>query len=140
MGGPAAMPRQKQARNDPARLGQGQGKKKFLVELRMIATLPPQNHVRVTTGAIAISETTLAKADAVVIAFERGAAAVARLEAVPFGALLRPLFERERAAGNEWPVLVTRLPNRPQTLAAVGFVKPGAAATPRRSSNRRPSR
>jgi leucyl aminopeptidase len=125
--GPAAMPRQKQARNDPARLGQGQGKKKFVVELRMIATLPPQSHVRVTTGAIAITETSLAKADAVVIAFERGADAVARLEAVAFGALLRPLFERERAAGHEWPVLVTRLPNRRQTLAAIGFVKPGAA-------------
>ncbi|MCE3285915.1 MAG: hypothetical protein K0R70_2171, partial [Steroidobacteraceae bacterium] len=36
-----------------------------LAEPRMIATLPPQNPVRVTTGAAAISETSLAKADAV---------------------------------------------------------------------------
>ncbi|HET7203024.1 MAG TPA: M17 family metallopeptidase [Steroidobacteraceae bacterium] len=62
-----------------------------------------------------------------VLLVERGTDATAALAALPYGAAWRALLEHERQAGNEWPVLVTRLPNRRHTLAAVGFVKPRAS-------------
>jgi leucyl aminopeptidase len=92
-------------------------------EARMIATLPPPSAVRVTTTGAALSETTFESFDAVVLVLERTPDLVQRLAALPSGALWRTLLQHERRAGNEWPVLVTRLPNERQTLAAVGFVR-----------------
>ncbi|HET9694077.1 MAG TPA: M17 family metallopeptidase [Steroidobacteraceae bacterium] len=93
----------------------------------MIPTLPPRNSLRVVARPSEASEASLAESDAVVLVLERGAAADARLAALPFGAAWRVLLDHERRAGNEWPVLVTRLPNRRHTLAALGFVKPRAS-------------
>ena len=93
----------------------------------MITTLPPPNTLRVVARPVGHTESALARSDGVVLLIERGTDAVARLEALPFGATWRALLEHERRAGNEWPVLVTRLPNRRHTLAAVGFVKPHAS-------------
>jgi leucyl aminopeptidase len=92
----------------------------------MIATLPPPTAVRVTTTGASLSEAALAPSDAAVLVLERAADVVQALAALPFGALWQTLYEHERRGGNEWPVLVTRLPNERQTLAVVGFVKPMA--------------
>jgi leucyl aminopeptidase len=88
--------------------------------------LPPASSVRVITRRFALSEDGLASADAAAIVLPRTPGSAARVAALPHGALWKALLARERRAGNEWPVLVARLPNRRHTLAAVGFVKPAA--------------
>ena len=89
----------------------------------MIPTLPPPSTVRVATVAAGISEASIAESDALVLVLERTADVAERLATLPFGAQLQALLRHERSAGNEWPVLVTRLPNARQTRAAVGFIK-----------------
>jgi len=89
----------------------------------MIATLPPPIAARVTTTGGDVSESALAAADAAVLVLDRAPDVAQRLAALPFGALWQALLGHERRAGNEWPILVTRLPNERQTLAAVGFVR-----------------
>ena len=93
----------------------------------MIDTLPPQSTIEVTTRRFQISDTALARCDAAVVVAERGADAETTLAGLPAGGALRALLGHERRAGNEWPVLVTRLANRRHTLVVVGFVKPGAS-------------
>jgi leucyl aminopeptidase len=92
----------------------------------MIPTLPPTSTVRVATRDTRLSDSSLARADGLLLLLERGTDAPTRLAALPFGETWRELLQRERRAGTEWPVLVARLPNRRHTLAAVGFVKPAA--------------
>jgi leucyl aminopeptidase len=93
----------------------------------MIPTLPPLQNVRVVARPFAPTDATLAKSDGAALLLERGPEAAARLRALPHGETWRALIERETRAGNEWPLLVARLPNRRHTLVAVGFVKPGAS-------------
>jgi leucyl aminopeptidase len=93
----------------------------------MIATLPPASAVRLTASRTRLSVNSLAKCDGVVLLLERAPDAPRTLRSLPFGSAFQALLQHERQAGNEWPVLVTRLPNRRQTLAAIGFVKPGAS-------------
>jgi leucyl aminopeptidase len=93
----------------------------------MIATLPPPGAIRVTSLRAGISAATLARTDAVVLVLERTADVARRLAGLPFGALWQALLRHERRAGNEWPVLVTRLPNDRQTLAVAGFARPGGS-------------
>jgi leucyl aminopeptidase len=93
----------------------------------MIKTLPPQATLRVVARPTGISESSLSRSDGAILLLERGTDISARLQALPLGATWLALLDHERRAGNEWPVLVARLPNRRQTLAAVGFVKPRAS-------------
>jgi hypothetical protein len=90
----------------------------------MIKTLPPQATLRVVARPTKISESSLSRSDGAILLLQRGTDISARLQALPLGATWLALLDHERRAGNEWPVLVARLPNRRQTLAAVGFVKP----------------
>ena len=93
----------------------------------MIKTLPPQATLRVVARPTAMSESSLPTSDGAILLLERGTDIPARLQALPLGATWLALLDHERRAGTEWPVLVVRLPNRRQTLAAVGFVKPRAS-------------
>ncbi|HXW09320.1 MAG TPA: M17 family metallopeptidase [Steroidobacteraceae bacterium] len=89
----------------------------------MIATLPPPTAVRVTTTGPALTEQALAELDAVVLLLDRAPDVAQTLATLPFGALWQALLAHERRAGNEWPILATRLPNGRQTLAVAGFVR-----------------
>src|SRR5512145_3253952 len=93
----------------------------------MMPMLPPTRAVRVDAAPRALTESGLERADGALLLLPRSTEAAQRVAGLPFGRLWRDLLERERRAGSEWPVLVTRLPNRRGTLAAVGFVRPDAA-------------
>jgi leucyl aminopeptidase len=93
----------------------------------MMPMLPPTRAVRVDAAPRALTESGLERADGALLVLPRSNEALRRVAGLPFGRLWRDLLERERRAGSEWPVLVTRLPNRRGTLAAVGFVRPEAA-------------
>jgi leucyl aminopeptidase len=93
----------------------------------MIATLPPPSTVSVVAKPAGLTEARLARADAAVIVLERTPDARTQLSALPGGAAIDDLFARELQAGNDWPVLVTRLPNRRHTLVVIGFLRPAAS-------------
>jgi leucyl aminopeptidase len=88
--------------------------------------LPPEMSVELRRRPPVASEAGLARADAVafVVADHDPAAALA---ALPHAALWKALHRRSRRSPAP-PLLVTRLPNSRHTLAAVGFLKPGASA------------
>ncbi|MGI9247070.1 MAG: hypothetical protein ACR2I8_10290, partial [Steroidobacteraceae bacterium] len=93
----------------------------------MIATLPPEMPVRVVARPASVSEETLARSDAAVVLLEKTDAGRKRLATLPHAALWTALLGSARRAGNEWPTLVTRLPNRRHTLAVVAFTRPAAS-------------
>ena len=93
----------------------------------MIATLPPASSVSVVSKPAALTEERLARADGAVVVLERTAAGRESVAGLPGGAALAALLAHEARAGNEWPTLVTRLPNRRHTLIVVGFLKPSAS-------------
>ena len=89
--------------------------------------IPPELGIDVSAKPLALSEATLARADAVIVLLERKPTqdkAVARL---PHAALWRRLLVAHLRSGQDAPVLASRLPNRNHTLVAVGFVKAGAS-------------
>ncbi|RPI12226.1 MAG: leucyl aminopeptidase family protein [Lysobacterales bacterium] len=87
--------------------------------------LPPASKVDVLRTAAVPSETTLARADAA--AFVLPAAEPEKsLAALPHAQLWQALHRRARGS-SKTPLLVSRLPNRRHTLAAVGFLRPEAA-------------
>ena len=85
--------------------------------------LPPETKIALRRRAAPASEAGLARADAAVfvIADANPAAAIARL---PHARLWQSLHRSVRRVAKT-PLLVTRLPNARQTLAAVGFLRPG---------------
>ena len=88
--------------------------------------LPPETKIALRRRTAPASEAGLARADAAVfvIADADPAAAIARL---PHATLWQGLHRSVRRAAKT-PLLVTRLPNARQTLAAVGFLRPGASS------------
>jgi len=86
--------------------------------------LPPETDFAVRRRPAALSEKVLARADAA--AFLVGDADPrAALAGLPHAPLWQSLY-RKSGRTSPTPLLVTRLPNARQTLAAVGFVGPGA--------------
>ena len=88
--------------------------------------LPPETQIVLRRRATPASEAGLARADAVafVIADADPSGAIARL---PHAGLWQGLYRSVKRAAKT-PLLVTRLPNARQTLAAVGFLRPGAGS------------
>ena len=88
--------------------------------------LPPETKVALRRRAAPANEAGLARADAAVfvIADADPAAAIAHL---PHARLWQSLHRSVRRVAKT-PLLVTRLPNARQTLAAVGFLRPGASS------------
>ena len=86
--------------------------------------LPPASKVDVLRAAAVPSEATLARADAA--AFVLPAAEPEKsLAALPHAELWQALHQHARRS-SKTPLLVSRLPNRRHTLAAVGFLRPEA--------------
>lgn len=88
--------------------------------------LPPELKINVSAKPLALSDATLARADGAVVLLEKSAHPLPSLQKLPQAALWVKLLQAQHRSGQENPVLVTRLPNRKQTLVVVGFVKPGA--------------
>ena len=88
--------------------------------------LPPETKIALRRRTTPASEAGLARADAAafVIADADPAAAIARL---PHARLWQGLYRSVKRVAKT-PLLVTRLPNARQTLAAVGFLRPGASS------------
>jgi leucyl aminopeptidase len=106
-------------RNDPRCSTSGQGKP-------VMQLLPPESSIVVRRRAASASEAGLARTDAAVFVLPEAdpAAALARL---PHARLFQALHRSVRG-GARAPLLVTRLPNRRQTLIAVGFLRAGASS------------
>ena len=88
--------------------------------------LPPDIEVEVRRRPARVSEAALARADAAAFALDERDPAGA-LAGLPHPSLWTALHRRARR-GDAPPLLVARLPNARHTLAAVGFLKPGAGA------------
>ena len=84
--------------------------------------IPPELKIDVSAKPLALSDTTLSRADGAVILLEKAARPDKAVDTLPQAALWRKLLHAQRRRGQEAPVLVTRLPNRRQTLVVVGFV------------------
>jgi leucyl aminopeptidase len=106
-------------RNDPRCSNRGQGKP-------VMQILPPETKIALRRRTAPASEAGLARADAAVfvIADADPAAAIAGL---PHARLWQSLHRSVKRVAKT-PLLVTRLPNGRQTLAAVGFLRPGASS------------
>jgi leucyl aminopeptidase len=89
--------------------------------------MPPELGIEVSVKPLALSEATLARADAAIVLLERKPALDKMVARLPHAALWRRLLQAHRQDGRDVPLLVSRLPNRRHTLVAVGFVKAGAS-------------
>ena len=92
----------------------------------MQKVIPPELKIDVSARPFALSDTTLSRADGAVVVLEKTARPGKAVDTLPQAAVWRKLLQAHQRSGQESPVLVTRLPNRSQTLVVVGFVKPGA--------------
>jgi leucyl aminopeptidase len=89
----------------------------------MMNTLPPDPAVALSASRSAPSTSGLARSDAAAFVLPDTAA----LAGLPHADLWRSLH-RAQPRGGEPPLLASRLPNARHTLAAVGFLRPGASA------------
>ncbi len=92
----------------------------------MQKVIPPELKIDVSAQPLALSDTTLSRADGAVVLLEKTARPDKAVDTLPQAAVWRKLLQAHQRSGQESPILVTRLPNRSQTLVVVGFVKPGA--------------
>jgi leucyl aminopeptidase len=92
----------------------------------MQKVLPPELKIDVSARPLALSDTTLSRADGAVILLEKQAGQDKAVDTLPQAAVWRKLLHAHQRRGHESPILVTRLPNGRQTVTVVGFVKPGA--------------
>jgi len=92
----------------------------------MQKVIPPELKIDVSAQPLALSDNTLARADGAIVLLEKSARQDKAVDTLPQAALWRKLLQAQQRSGQDAPVLVSRLPNRPQTLVVVGFVKPGA--------------
>ncbi|MDH4313175.1 MAG: M17 family metallopeptidase [Gammaproteobacteria bacterium] len=93
----------------------------------MQKVIPPELRIDVTAKPLVLSGAALSRADGAVVLLEKTASPGKALQKLPQAAMWRKLLRAHQRSGQESPILVTRLPNRSQTLVAVGFVKPGAS-------------
>ncbi|MGB7903435.1 MAG: hypothetical protein WCF43_02000, partial [Steroidobacteraceae bacterium] len=93
----------------------------------MQRVIPPELKIDVTAKPLVLSGATLSRADGAVVLLEMTASPGKAVQKLPEAALWRKLLRAHQRSGQESPILVTRLPNRSQTLVVVGFVKPGAS-------------
>jgi leucyl aminopeptidase len=94
----------------------------------MLELLPPDPTPDLSVQPFTLGEQSLARADGAVLLLDRGKPAEKALGKLPHAALWRALLRAQLRGGHdEYPTLVTRLPNRRHTLAVVGFVKSGAS-------------
>jgi leucyl aminopeptidase len=93
----------------------------------MQKVLPPEQKVTVSAQPFALSEATLARADAAVVLLEKSPTMAKALQALPQASLWQKLLRARQRAGQDAPILANRLQNRNQTLVVIGFIKPGAS-------------
>ena len=92
----------------------------------MQKVIPPELKIDVSVQPLVLSDATLSRADGAVVLLEKKAGQDKAVDKLPQAAVWRKLLRAHQRSGQESPILVTRLPNRNQTLVVVGFVKPGA--------------
>ncbi len=92
----------------------------------MQAVIPPELKIDVSVQPLVLSDATLSRADGAVVLLEKKAGLVQAVDKLPQAALWRKLLRSQQRGGQASPILVTRLPNRSQTLVVVAFVQPGA--------------
>jgi leucyl aminopeptidase len=92
----------------------------------MQKVIPPELKIDVSARPFVLSDATLSRADGAVVLLEKKARQDKALDTLPQAAVWRKLLHAHQRRGQESPTLVTRLPNRRQTLVIVGFVKAGA--------------
>jgi leucyl aminopeptidase len=92
----------------------------------MQKVIPPELRIDVSVKPLVLSDATLSRADGAVVLLEKKAGRDKSVDQLPQAAVWRKLLRAHLRSGQESPILVTRLPNRSQTLVVVGFVKPGA--------------
>jgi len=92
----------------------------------MQKVIPPELKIDVSAQPFALSDATLSRADGAVVLLEKASRPDKAVDTLPQAAVWRKLLRAHQRSGQESPILVTRLPNRRQTLVVVGFVKPGA--------------
>jgi leucyl aminopeptidase len=93
----------------------------------MLKLLPPEQKIEVAVQPFALSDATLARADAAIVLLEKTAQPGKALQALPQAALWQKLLQARQHDAQDAPVLCSRLANRSQTLVAIGFIKPGAS-------------
>jgi leucyl aminopeptidase len=89
--------------------------------------LPPPPSVAVACRPQASSDRAFARADAAIVLLDRDGDVTRQLAALPQAARWRGRLADERRHGRDFPLLCERLPNRRQTLVAVGFLKRDAS-------------
>ncbi len=92
----------------------------------MQKVIPPELKIDVSARPFVLSDATLSRADGAVVLLEKSTRPDQSVETLPQVAMWRKLLRAHQRNGQESPILVTRLPNRNQTLVVVGFMKPGA--------------
>jgi leucyl aminopeptidase len=94
----------------------------------MFELLPPDAAIDLSVKPFLLSQQSLARADGALLLLDRSKTAEKALGSLPHAPIWRALLRSQMLGGHDdYPTLVTRLPNRRHTLAVVGFVKPGAS-------------
>lgn len=92
----------------------------------MLKVIPPELKIDVSAQPLALSDNTLSRADGAIVLLEKSGGQDKAVDTLPQAALWRKLLQAQPRNGQDTPFLVSRLPNRSQTLVVVGFAKPGA--------------
>ena len=93
----------------------------------MLKLLPPEQKIEVAVQPFALSDTTLARADAAIVLLEKSSRPRNALQTLPQAPLWQKLLRARQHDAQDAPMLCSRLANRSQTLVAIGFIKPGAS-------------
>jgi leucyl aminopeptidase len=93
----------------------------------MLKLLPPAQKIEIAVQPFALSDATLARADAAIVLLEKSPRPRSALQTLPQAALWQKMLQARQHDAQDAPMLCSRLANRSQTLVAIGFIKPGAS-------------